>query len=213
MITPTPPSHGRSDRRSTSIRPARRRSRHPSAIQDHPLTLGVVMTPEVIRRIVTDNSFLRDAGARGLARPGKDLCAAPAIQAVVGSGSCRSWAATAAFPRFEMERGADGAMTGYAFPDMLVDVVASGRPAGAIRRTTCLTRFAADPIRAAAGRGSCRARIRDEDAPHDFIACDAQRKPGATITATAKAEVDYLLSRVARVDKRANLQPQASAAE
>jgi 4-hydroxy-tetrahydrodipicolinate synthase len=24
---------------------------------------------------------------------------------------------------FEVERGADGAMTGYAFPDMLVDVV------------------------------------------------------------------------------------------
>ena len=35
---------------------------------------------------------------------------------------------------------------------------------------------------------------------------------GSNITATAKAEVDYLLSRVARVDKRANLQPQSSAA-
>jgi 4-hydroxy-tetrahydrodipicolinate synthase len=44
------------------------------------------------------------------------------------------------------------------------------------------------------------------------IASSAQRKPGAGITATAKAEVDYLLSRVARVDKRANLQPQSSAA-
>ena len=46
-----------------------------------------------------------------------------------------------------------------------------------------------------------------------IISSWAQRKPGATITATAKAEVDYLLSRVARIDKRANLQPQASAAE
>ena len=46
-----------------------------------------------------------------------------------------------------------------------------------------------------------------------IIASDAQRKPGAAISATAKAEVDYLLSRVARMDKRANLQPQASAAE
>jgi 4-hydroxy-tetrahydrodipicolinate synthase len=44
------------------------------------------------------------------------------------------------------------------------------------------------------------------------IASSAQRKPGAAITATAKAEVDYLLSRVARVDRRANLQPQSSAA-
>jgi 4-hydroxy-tetrahydrodipicolinate synthase len=45
------------------------------------------------------------------------------------------------------------------------------------------------------------------------IASSAQRKPGASVTAAAKAEVDYLLSRVARFDKRANLQPQSSAAE
>ena len=38
----------------------------------------------------------------------------------------------ALFLDFEMERGADGAMTGYAFPEMLVDVVRlvkEGRPA------------------------------------------------------------------------------------
>ena len=45
------------------------------------------------------------------------------------------------------------------------------------------------------------------------IASAAQRKPGAAITATAKAEVDYLLSRVARFDKRAAIVPVASAAE
>ena len=45
-----------------------------------------------------------------------------------------------------------------------------------------------------------------------IIASGAQRKPGAGITPAAKAEVDYLLSRVARVDRRANLQPQSSAA-
>jgi 4-hydroxy-tetrahydrodipicolinate synthase len=45
-----------------------------------------------------------------------------------------------------------------------------------------------------------------------IIASSAQRKPGATITPAAKAEVEYLLSRVARVDKRANLGPQSSAA-
>ena len=32
------------------------------------------------------------------------------------------------FLDFEMERGADGANTGYAFPDMLVDVVRLCRP-------------------------------------------------------------------------------------
>jgi 4-hydroxy-tetrahydrodipicolinate synthase len=44
------------------------------------------------------------------------------------------------------------------------------------------------------------------------IGSSAQRKPGSSMTAAARAEVDYLLSRVARVDKRANLQPQSSAA-
>jgi len=37
------------------------------------------------------------------------------------------------------------------------------------------------------------------------IASDAQRKPGSALSATARAEVDYLLSRVARHDTRARL--------
>jgi len=44
------------------------------------------------------------------------------------------------------------------------------------------------------------------------LASPAQRKPGASLSALARAEVDYLLSRVARVDKRANTAPQSSAA-
>jgi 4-hydroxy-tetrahydrodipicolinate synthase len=38
-----------------------------------------------------------------------------------------------------------------------------------------------------------------------FIASDAQRKPGAALSATARAEVDYLLSRLAKHDSRAAL--------
>ena len=45
------------------------------------------------------------------------------------------------FLDFEMERGADGAMTGYAFPDMLVDAGAAvGGRRSATRRMTCSTR-------------------------------------------------------------------------
>ncbi len=36
-----------------------------------------------------------------------------------------------------------------------------------------------------------------------FIASDAQRKPGGVLNAAARAEVDYLLSRLARTDSRA----------
>ena len=37
-----------------------------------------------------------------------------------------------------------------------------------------------------------------------IIAADAQRKPGVSLSATAKAEVDYLLKRLARRDPRAS---------
>ena len=45
------------------------------------------------------------------------------------------------FLDFEMERGADGAMTGYAFPEPLIDVVNCRRPASAMPRTICSTRI------------------------------------------------------------------------
>ena len=59
-------------------------------------------------------SELRALPDRWFARPISILC---------GNGGL--------FLDFEMERGADGAMTGYAFPDMLVDVVrlSKARPA------------------------------------------------------------------------------------
>jgi 4-hydroxy-tetrahydrodipicolinate synthase len=45
------------------------------------------------------------------------------------------------FLDFEMERGADGAMTGYAFPELLIDVVNCRRPASATPRMICSTRI------------------------------------------------------------------------
>ncbi|SIR54883.1 hypothetical protein SAMN05880592_12931, partial [Bosea sp. TND4EK4] len=38
-----------------------------------------------------------------------------------------------------------------------------------------------------------------------ILASDAQRKPGSAISAAAKAEVDYLLARVAKTDPRAKV--------
>ena len=95
----------------------------PFVIQDYPLNFSVVMTPGVIRRIVSDNpscvmlkhedwpglekiSTLRKWQSEGELRHISILC---------GNGGL--------FLDFETERGADGAMTGYAFPDMLVDLV------------------------------------------------------------------------------------------
>jgi 4-hydroxy-tetrahydrodipicolinate synthase len=116
------------------------------------------------------------------------------------------------FLDFEMERGADGAMTGYAFPELLIDVVRLFKEA---RRDAAHDLFDAHLplIRYEQQPGAGLAVRKYVLQKRGVIASSAQRKPGATITATARAEVDYLLSRVARVDKRANLQPQSSAAE
>ena len=51
------------------------------------------------------------------------------------------------FLDFEMERGADGAMTGYAFPELLIDVVNLLESRQARRRARFVRRpSAADPL-------------------------------------------------------------------
>jgi 4-hydroxy-tetrahydrodipicolinate synthase len=183
----------------------------PWVLQDYPLTLTVVFTPSVIRRIVMENSAcvmlkhedwpglekisaLRGFQKEGSLRPLSILC---------GNGGL--------FLDFEMERGADGAMTGYAFPELLIDVV---RLSKAGRRDAVHDLFDAHLplIRYEQQPGAGLAVRKYVLQKRGIIASSAQRKPSASLSATAKAEVDYLLSRVARVDRRANLQPQSSAA-
>ncbi|HLG90437.1 MAG TPA: dihydrodipicolinate synthase family protein [Alphaproteobacteria bacterium] len=176
----------------------------PFVIQDYPLTLTVVMTPGVIRRIVQNHpscamlkhedwpglekiSRLRAFQAAGEMRPISILC---------GNG--------ALFLDFEMERGADGAMTGYAFPEMLVDVVRLQRDG---RREEAHDLFDAHLplIRYEQQQGVGLAVRKYVLWKRGAIASDTQRKPGAGLTDAARAEVDYLLSRVAKSDLRAAL--------
>ena len=108
------------------------------------------------------------------------------------------------FLDFEMERGADGAMTGYAFPDMLADVV---RLQKAGERDAAHDLFDAHLplLRYEQQQGVGLAVRKYVMMRRGMIASDAQRKPGAGLTAAAKAEVEYLLGRVAKVDPRARL--------
>jgi len=174
----------------------------PWVIQDYPLNFSVVMTPGVIRRIVTENpscvmvkhedwpglekiSTLRAWQADGSLRPISILC---------GNGGL--------FLDFETERGASGAMTGYAFPDMLVDVVrwsAEGKRDAAhdlFDAHLPLLRYEQQPAVGLAIRKFVMAK-------RGIIASDAQRKPAIGMSAAAKAEVNYLLRRLALKDPRA----------
>jgi 4-hydroxy-tetrahydrodipicolinate synthase len=174
----------------------------PWVLQDYPLTLTVQMTPKVIRQIVTDNpscvmlkhedwpglekiSTLRLFQHSGSLRPISILC---------GNGGL--------FLDFEMERGADGAMTGYAFPDMLVDVVnfcAQGN------RDTAHDLFDAHLplIRYEQQQGIGLAVRKYVLQKRGAIAHDIQRAPAASLTPAARAEIDYLLARLALRDPRA----------
>ena len=176
----------------------------PFVIQDYPLTLSVQMTPGVIRRIVQEHpscvmlkhedwpglekiSTLRRYQEDGSLRP---------LSILTGNGGM--------FLDFEMERGADGAMTGYAFPEMLADVVRLQKE-GAREAAHDLFDAHLPLLRYEQQQGVGLAVRKYVLMRRGFIASDAQRKPGAALTAAARAEVDYLLLRLARKDARAGL--------
>ena len=176
----------------------------PFVIQDYPLTLSVVMTPGVIRRIVTENASCvmlkhedwpgleKISAVRGFERDGSMRH----ISILCGNGGL--------FLDFEMERGADGAMTGYCFPDMLVDVV---RLSKAGERDAAHNLFDAHLplLRYEQQQGIGLAVRKYVMMRRGILSSDSQRKPAGALSAAAKAEVEYLLSRLSKSDQRAAL--------
>jgi len=175
----------------------------PFVLQDYPLTFTVVMTPAVIRRIVSENPscvMLKHEDWPGLEK-------ITALRGFERDGSMRHIAILTGngglFLDFEVERGADGANTGYAFPEMLVDVV---RLNAAGRRDEAHDLFDAHLpyLRYEQQQGPLGLAVRKYVfMRRGVISSDAQRRPALSLSARAKQEVDYLLSRIARVDRRA----------
>jgi 4-hydroxy-tetrahydrodipicolinate synthase len=174
----------------------------PFVIQDYPLTFSVQMAPAVIRRIVAENPacvMLKHEDWPGLEK-------ISTLRGYEREGSMRHIAILCGngglFLDFELERGADGANTGYCFPDMLCDAVrlsAAGERAAAHELFDAhlpLLRYEQQPGVGLAVRKYVLKR-------RGLIVSDAQRKPGGALSATAREEVDYLLARLARHDSRA----------
>ncbi|MFE2708996.1 dihydrodipicolinate synthase family protein [Streptomyces mirabilis] len=176
----------------------------PFVIQDYPLSFSVVMSPAVIARIANAApgcvmlkhedwpglekiSALRQLEADG---------AMPRLSILCGNGGL--------FLDFETERGADGAMTGYCVPELLIDVVrhtaAGDRDAAhdVFDAHLPLLRYEQQPGIGLAVRKYVMKR-------RGILASDTQRKPGAALSARARTEIDYLLSRLARKDSRVAL--------
>lgn len=176
----------------------------PFVIQDYPLTFSVQMSPGVIRRIVGELPscvMLKHEDWPGLEK-------ISALRGYERAGSMRHIAILCGngglFLDYEMERGADGANTGYAFPDMLCDVV---RLAGAGQREAAhdlfdahlpLLRYEQQPGAGLAVRKYVLTR-------RGLLTSARQRQPAAPLSAAARAEVDHLLARLALRDARAGL--------
>ena len=101
-----------------------------------------------------------------------------------------------------MERGVDGAMTGYAFPELLVDVV-SLQKAGKRDEAHNIFDTHLPLMRYEQQQGIGVAVRKYTLMRRGILGSDAQRKPGAGLSATAKAEVEYLLHRLSAHDPRA----------
>lgn len=178
----------------------------PFVIQDYPLAFSVQMTPGVIRRIVAENAnavMLKHEDWPGLEK-------ISALRGFERDGSMRRIAILTGngglFLDCELNRGADGANTGYAFPDMLCDVV---RLAAAGERDAAqdlfdahlpLLRYEQQPGVGLAVRKYLLMR-------RGLLASMALRAPAVPLTDAARAEVDWLLARLARRDPRAALSP------
>jgi 4-hydroxy-tetrahydrodipicolinate synthase len=174
----------------------------PFVIQDYPLGSGVVMALPAIRRIVDAHPscfMLKHEDWPGLEK----LSAARRLMQEGGMRRVSVLTGNGAmFLDFELERGADGAMTGYAFPDMLVDIVRlqkagkRGEAHDLFDAHLPLMRYEQQPGPGLAVRKHIL-KLRGA------ILTDAQRKPATALSPLARSEVSYLLARLARHDSRA----------
>lgn len=98
----------------------------PWCLQDHPVSTGVQMTAGVILRVLKNSPtcvMLKHEDWPGLAkltayRAASDKGEVKRFSILTGNGG-------GLFLPEELTRGADGAMTGFAYPEMMVDVVAA----------------------------------------------------------------------------------------
>lgn len=168
----------------------------PWVVQDFPLVTGVQLTPDVIAAVVRRSprcvmlkhedwpglnkiTALRKMMAGDLRR----------ISILVGNGGL--------FLPEELARGADGAMTGFAFPEMMVQVC-SLYAAGEAERAANLFDAYLPLVRYEQQPGAGLAVRKYVLAKRGIIASPALRKPGKALAGLDVTEVERLMARQAR---------------
>lgn len=164
----------------------------PFVLQDFPLATGIHMSLPVIRRIVKDLPAcvcLKHEDWPGLDKISalrKEGALARRISILCGNGGL--------FLPEEMRRGADGAMTGFGYPEMMVDVVREMNADRVARARDLfdaylpLARYEQQP-----GKGlSVRKYVLWK---RGVIAEAVLRQPGGVLDAKTCEEIDLLISR------------------
>ncbi|EEE42886.1 dihydrodipicolinate synthase family protein [Roseibium alexandrii] len=164
----------------------------PFVLQDFPLATGVHISVSAIARIVEDVPTcvcLKHEDWPGLEKISAlraEGTLARRISILCGNGGL--------FLPEEMDRGADGAMTGFCYPEMMRDVVRHSKAGDAARARDIfnaylpLARYEQQPGLGLAVRKYVLAK-------RGVIGSAALRRPGAGLTKAAQAEVDTLLAR------------------
>jgi 4-hydroxy-tetrahydrodipicolinate synthase len=174
----------------------------PFVLQDFPLVTNVVIPAKVILKIVEDCPtcvMLKHEDWPGLDKISTLRAASDAgarrISILCGNGGL--------YLLEEMLRGADGAMTGFAYPEMMAQVVSAYKARDLDRARDIFDAYM-PMVRYEAQPGLGLAIRKYTLAQRGVIANDTVRKPGAALTAATKAEVDALATRQSRaLDKLA----------
>ena len=165
----------------------------PFVLQDFPLVTNVVIPIKVILQIVEDCPtcvMLKHEDWPGLEKISALRAASDAgarrISILCGNGGL--------FLLEEMLRGADGAMTGFAYPEMMAQVVAACR-AGNHDHARDIFDAYMPMVRYEAQPGLGLAIRKYTLAQRGVIAHDTLRKPGAGLSPATKAETNALAAR------------------
>jgi 4-hydroxy-tetrahydrodipicolinate synthase len=169
----------------------------PVVYQDYPQATGVYLPPAVFERLVDDFKqlvMLKHEDAPGLAkltrvREGEKKPGRRRVSILVGNGGLY-------LPQ-ELRRGADGAMTGFAWPEMLVQVYelfADGKTEEAEDLFDIYLPLVRHEVQPAIGLALRKEVLFKRGA----IKSPKQRAPGSSLTATDRAELEAMMSRLER---------------
>ena len=167
----------------------------PVCLQDYPQTTGVHFSVDTILALATDHPqivMLKHEDWPGLnklsaVRAGSGAGAVPRLSILVGNGGL--------FLPEELARGADGAMTGFAYPEMLVEVVRR-HAAGDVDGAATLFDAYLPLVRYEQQLGLGLAVRKEILHRRGAIASPRVRAPGPALTSADGAEITRLIERL-----------------